>query len=142
MDAPKPYTVVPPHELEWRPSNLMQVPNADILARVGTQAMGAKLWRLPPKSASTLHRHVSAEEFYFVLEGTGRMRIGEDTITVEQYGSVHVPPESLRQVFNDTDETVLWLMFGAPDNELEPARGGKWEDFYPVDPAQLPKELS
>jgi len=119
----------------------MHVPNADILARVGSDAMGAKLWRFPPGSASTLHRHVSAEEFYFVLEGTGRMRIGEETITVEQHGSVHVPPEPLRQVFNDTDESVLWLMIGAPDNELEPAQGGNREDFYPVDPTQLPKEL-
>src|SRR5438132_11048298 len=31
----------------------------------------ARLWRLPPKSANTLHKHIRAEEFYFVLEGMG-----------------------------------------------------------------------
>lgn len=119
----------------------MQIPNADFLERTGSRAMGARLWRLPPMSANTLHRHVSSEEFYFVLEGTGRIRIGEDTLTIQKHGGVHVMPEQLRQVFNDTNEEVLWLIFGAPDDELLPAQGGNPEDFYPVDPKELPPEL-
>lgn len=137
----KTYTVIQPTDLHWRPSNLMQIPNADFLERTGSKAMGARLWRLPPMSANTLHKHPRAEEFYFVLEGTGRMRIGQDTLTIQKHGGVHVMPEQLRQVFNDTDEEVLWLIFGAPDDELLPAQGGNPEDFYPVDPTQLPVEF-
>ncbi len=92
-------------------------------------------------SASTLHRHVTSEEFYFVLEGVGRIRVGEETLTIEKYGSIHIPPEQLRQVFNDTESEVLWLMFGAPDDEIVPAEGGNPKDFYPLDPVQLPPEL-
>jgi len=40
-----------------------------------------------------------------------------------------------------TDEEVLWLIFGAPDDELLPSAGGDPKDFYPVDPRQLPHEL-
>jgi hypothetical protein len=34
-----------------------------------------------------------ADEFYFVLEGTGRMRVGDETLTVPKYGGVLVGPD-------------------------------------------------
>lgn len=92
------YHLINPGDLHWRPSNLMKIPNADYLERTGSEKMGARLWRLPPKSANTLHRHIRAEEFYFVLEGTGRMRVGDETLTVQRYGGVWVSPVRLRQV--------------------------------------------
>ena len=59
--------LIKPEDLFWRPSNLMRIPNADYLERTGSENLGARLWRLPPKSANTLHKHIRAEEFYFVL---------------------------------------------------------------------------
>ena len=139
------YHVIGPEDLFWRRSNLMKIPNADYLERTGSENLGARLWRLPPKSASTLHKHIRSEEFYLVLEGTGRMRIGADTITVPKYGGVLVGPDQLRQVFNDSDAEVLWLIIGAPE-ELELLLGAKspidLSVIYPVDPKQLPKELA
>src|SRR5690348_18311854 len=118
MKAIQGYHLINPEDLHWRLSNLMNIPNADYLERTGSENLGARLWRLPPKSANTLHKHVRSEEFYFVLEGIGRMRIGDDTLTVPKYGGVLVGPDQLRQVFNDTDAEVLWLIVGAPE-ELE-----------------------
>ncbi|HTL67569.1 MAG TPA: cupin domain-containing protein [Lacunisphaera sp.] len=135
------YRLITPGELAWRPSNLMRIPNADYLERTGSEILGARLWRLPPRSANTLHRHVRAEEFYFVLEGTGRMRVGEETITVPKHGGVLVGPGMLRQIFNDTDGESLWLIVGAPERELEPNEKGNMKLFYPVDPTTLPPEL-
>jgi len=140
-NKPEPYTIIQPEDLKWRPSNLMQIPNADYLERTGSKAMGARLWRLPPKSANTLHKHVTSEEFYFLLEGVGRIRLGDKTLTIQKYGGVHVMPDQLRQVFNDTDAEALWLIFGAPDDELLPSEGGDIKNFYPIDPTQLPGEL-
>ena len=120
---------------------MMRIPNADFLERTGSQILGARLWKLPPRSANTLHKHVRAEEFYFVLEGIGRIRIGEETLTVPRYGTVLVGPSSLRQVFNDTDCETLWLIIGAPEAELEPHERSDMSLFYPVDPKQLPQEL-
>ena len=139
------YHVIKPEDLHWRPSNLMRIPNADYLERTKSENLSARLWRLPPKSANTLHKHVRQEEFYFVLEGTGRMRVGNDTLTVPKYGGVLVGPDQLRQVFNDTDVEVLWLIVGAPE-ELEFIPGAPTKPdmslIYPVDPKQLPKELA
>ncbi len=135
------YFLIKPENLEWRPSNLMKIPNADFLERTGSEILGARLWRLPPKSANTLHKHPKAEEFYFVVEGTGRMRVGDKTLTVPKYGGVLVGPKLLRQVFNDTDEEVLWLIVGAPEKEFESGEPHDMKAYYPVDPKQLPKEL-
>ena len=120
MKAIDGYFLINPDDLAWKPSNIMQVPNADFLERSGSQILGARLWRLPPRSANTLHKHVRAEEFYFVVEGVGRIRVGEETLTVPQHGGILVGPQLLRQVFNDTESDVLWLIVGAPEAELEP----------------------
>lgn len=141
MKAIDGYHLITPADLSWRPSNLMCIPNADFLERTGSQLMGARLWRLPAKSANTLHKHVRAEEFYFVVEGTGRIRIAGETLTVPQHGGVLVGPGQLRQIFNDTDAEVLWLIVGAPEAELEPHETGNMKLFYPTDPKQLPEEL-
>ena len=141
MDAIDGYHLIKPEDLAWRPSNLMCIPNADFLERTGSKILGARLWRLPPKSANTLHRHVRAEEFYFVLEGTGRIRVGDESLTVPRYGGILVGPRRLRQIFNDTEAEVLWLIVGAPDAELEPQEVGNMSLYYPVDPRQLPPEL-
>jgi mannose-6-phosphate isomerase-like protein (cupin superfamily) len=139
------YQFITPDDLHWRPSNLMKIPNADFLERTGSENMGARLWRMPPQSANTLHKHIRAEEFYFVLEGTGRIRIGAETLTVPKHGGVLVGPDQLRQVFNDTTEEVLWLIIGAPE-EMEFLKGSLSDMdlslIYPEDPTQLPKELN
>lgn len=138
------YHLIQPEDLSWRLSNLMKIPNADFLERTGSENLSARLWRMPPRSANTLHKHVRQEEFYFVLEGTGRLRVGDRTLTVQRHGGVLVGPDQLRQVFNDTDAEVLWLIVGAPE-ELEFLQGSKSKMdlslIYPVDPKQLPPEL-
>lgn len=145
MKAITGYHLIKPDDLQWRLSNLMQIPNADFLERTGSENLSARFWRYPPKSAGTLHKHIRQEEFYFVLEGTGRVRVGDETLTVPRYSGVLVGPDQLRQVFNDTDAEVLWLIIGAPEEtELLPTAKTKPDLslIYPVDPKQLPKELA
>ena len=137
------YFLITPEDLHWRPSNMMKIPNADFLERTKSENLGARLWRLPPKSANTLHKHIRAEEFYFVLEGVGRIRVGNETLTVPKHGGVLVGSDQLRQVFNDTETEVLWLVVAAPE-EAELLHDTKTDMslFYPVDPKQLPRELA
>ena len=142
MKAVDGYFLIKPDDLAWRPSNMMRIPNADFLERTGSQNLGARLWRFPPGSANTLHKHILAKEFYFVLEGTGRIRVGDETVTVPQHGGILVGPQVLRQVFNDTHSEVLWLIVAAPEAEFEPHKAPDMTQIYPVDPTQLPKELT
>jgi mannose-6-phosphate isomerase-like protein (cupin superfamily) len=145
MKAIERYFLISPDDFHWRPSNLIQIPNADYLERTGSENLGARLWRLPPKSANTLHKHIRAAEFYFVLEGVGRMRVGDETLTVPKYGGVLVGRDHLRQVFNDTDAEVLWPIVGAPEEtEFLPSAKTKPDMslIYPVDPKQLLRKLA
>jgi mannose-6-phosphate isomerase-like protein (cupin superfamily) len=120
---------------------MMKIPNADFLERTKSEILGARLWRLPPQSANTLHRHPRMEEFYFVVEGLGRIRVGDKTLTVPKHGGVLVGPNQVRQIFNDSDSETLWLIVGAPEQEVDPGETLDMKQVYPVDPKQLPKEL-
>jgi hypothetical protein len=120
----------------------MKIPNADLLQGLGgADRLGGRLWRLPPFSANTWHRHVGSWEFYFLLEGLGRMRIGATTVTVPRYGSVLVAPDLLRQVFNDTPDEALWLIVAAPQEDPSVLKGDL-SRIYPEDPKSLPAELA
>lgn len=135
------FAVLQPQEQRWRESNIMKIPNADLLQDLGgSERLGGRLWRLPPHSANTWHRHVVSWELYFLLEGTGRMRVGERTITVPRYGSVLVAPSVLRQIFNDTPDESLWLIVSAPQEDMAAIRKDL-SLIYPEDPKSLPAEL-
>ena len=136
------FAVLPPEAQRWRQSNIMKIPNTDLLQDLGgREQLGGRLWRLPPHSASTWHRHVDSWELYFLLEGLGRMRLGERTISVPKYGCVLVAPPTLRQIFNDTPAESLWLIVAAPQERF-PASGADLARFYPEDPKTLPRELA
>jgi len=138
------FSVLPASDAFWRPSNQMGVENTDLAKQLGAATLGARLWRLHPGQASTRHRHERQTELYVVLEGTGRVRVGDELLTLAPLSALLVEPETLRQVFNDTPEDVLWLMVGAPAEaantlELSPEQ---LQRLYPDGPKALPPELA
>ena len=127
----------------WRPSNAMRVQNTDLGKQLGTSKLGARLWRLAPGQASTRHRHIGEQELYLLLEGTGRIRIGDEVLTLAPLDSLFIPPEQVRQIFNDTDADALWFVAGAPPefaNTLEMS-DEVLATVYPDGPRALPPEL-
>ena len=138
------YSVLGAADAFWRPSNLMGVLNTDLGRQLGADGFGARLWRLTPGQASTRHRHSEETELYVVLEGTGRMRVEQELLTLAPLSAVLVQPAAVRQVFNDTDEDALWLVFGTPV-EFASALELTAEDMarmYPDGPTALPPELA
>jgi quercetin dioxygenase-like cupin family protein len=138
------YRVLHADDAFWRPSNQMRVLNTDLAKQLEAQTLGARLWRLAPGQASTKHRHFGETELYVVLEGSGRMRIGDEVLTLATLSSVLVEPDTVRQVFNDTGADALWLVVGAPP---EPANTLEMTPetvafMYPDGPKALPPELA
>ena len=127
-------------DAHWRPSNAMGVPNTDLAAQLGARSLGARLWRLAPGQACTRHHHLRETELYVVLEGTGRMRVAEELLTLAPLSAVLVEPDTVRQVFNDTTSDALWLVVGAPP-ELE-LSAEQLAGLYPDGPQALPPELT
>jgi uncharacterized cupin superfamily protein len=138
------FRVLPAAEAFWRPSNQMGVLNTDLAKQLGAATLGARLWRLKPRQASTRHRHTHQDELYVLLEGRGRVRIGDELLTLEPLSALYVESETVRQVFNDTDADALWLVVGAPPeaaNTLE-MTPELLAHLYPDGPQALPPELT
>jgi mannose-6-phosphate isomerase-like protein (cupin superfamily) len=75
--------------------------------------------RLPPGGRTTPHYHPQTEEIYYVLEGAGRMRIGEEVRDVGPGDAIAIPPGQVHQIVN-TGQTVLkFLCCCAPGYEHE-----------------------
>ena len=138
------FRVLSAAEAVWRPSNQMGVLNTDLAKQLGAATLGARLWRLKPGQASTRHRHARQDELYVLLEGRGRVRVGDDLLTLEPLSALYVEADTVRQVFNDTDADALWLVVGAPPeaaNTLE-MTAEQLAYLYPDGPKALPPELS
>jgi len=138
------YRALPAADAFWRPSNQMGVLNTDLAKQLGATTLGARLWRLAPGQASTRHRHDSEDELYVLLEGRGRIRIGDDLLTLEPLSALYVEADTVRQVFNDTDADALWLVAGAPPEAANTLAMSDEElaRRYPNGPKALPPELA
>jgi quercetin dioxygenase-like cupin family protein len=137
------YAVLTAEDAFWRPSNQMGVLNTDLAKQLSATTLGARLWRLTPGQSSTRHRHLAQHELYVVLEGIGRMRVQEELLTLAPLSAVLIEPETVRQVFNDTESDALWLVVGAPSEaantlEMTPKLIAQ---MYPDGPKALPPEL-
>ena len=129
----------------WRRSNQMKVLNTDLAKQLEASTLGARLWRLEPGQASTKHRHPDQEELYVLLEGTGRVRIEEEVLTLEPRAALLIEAGDVRQLFNDTDADQLWLVVGAPPEAVTSTlemTDELLEFMYPDGPQALPPELS
>jgi uncharacterized cupin superfamily protein len=138
------YRVLAAADAFWRPSNQMKVENTDLAGQLEASTIGARFWRLHPGQASTKHRHFDQHEMYVLVEGVGRMRVDDELITLELYSAVLVEPEHIRQLFNDSDEDALWLVVGAPREDITSTLEMSEEQLahmYPDGPKALPPEL-
>lgn len=138
------YRALDTADAHWRRSNQMGVLNTDLARQLEADTLGARLWRLRPGQASTRHRHRRTTELYVVLEGTGRLRVDDDLLSLPPLSAVLVEPDTVRQPFNDTDRDQLWLVVGAPPeraNTLEMSTQElAW--LYPDGPTAMPRELT
>jgi uncharacterized cupin superfamily protein len=138
------YRVLRAEDAFWRPSNQMKVENTDLAGQLEARALGARLWRLHPGQASTKHRHFDQHELYVLLEGAGRIRVDDELLSVDPLSAVLVEPEHVRQLFNDTDADALWLVVGAPREQVTSTLEMSEEQLaamYPDGPKALPPEL-
>lgn len=109
-------------ELEPRPSAFAPTGHAAerfdarigaIGARIGAKKLGYNVTAVPPgKSAFPFHNHWVNEEMVFVLQGTGTIRIGENTYPLRPGDVVALPPggkELAHEIVNTGDAELRYL---------------------------------
>lgn len=78
---------------------------------LGARLLGYNITELPPgKSAYPFHNHRINEEMFLILEGTGEIRIGNESYPLEKHDIIACPPggrESAHQIINTSRETSL-----------------------------------
>jgi mannose-6-phosphate isomerase-like protein (cupin superfamily) len=78
------------------------------------------------------HTHVTQEEVYVVLRGSGRMKLDDEIVDLRQWDTVRVPPGTWRGYEAGPDGLEL-LVIGAPNLGDDPrgdvdGRRGWWAD--------------
>jgi len=84
-----------------------------IASQIGAQKLGYNLTVVPPgKRAFPLHNHHVNEEMFFVIEGEGEVRIGEELYPIRQGDVVACPPggkETAHQIINTGTAELKYL---------------------------------
>ena len=81
--------------------------------RIGARKLGYNVTAVPPgKRAFPFHNHRVNEEMFFVLQGTGEVRIGADTYPIRVGDVIACPaggPETAHQIVNTGTEELRYL---------------------------------
>ena len=116
MDSPKARTrpILNLDELEYRQSAHGERYDARIGAigpRIGAQKLGYNLTVVAPgKRAWPFHAHRVNEEVFFVLEGEGQVRIGDQEYPIRKGDVIACPPggpETAHQIVNTSATTEI-----------------------------------
>jgi mannose-6-phosphate isomerase-like protein (cupin superfamily) len=110
----------------------------DLEFRLATKALGLEhsglgYQRLPPNYRFPYgHTHKRQEETYLVIRGSGRMKLDDDVVEVEQWDAVRVPPGTWRG-YESGPEGLEILVIGAPnlgENPRDDVKGERdwWDD--------------
>jgi mannose-6-phosphate isomerase-like protein (cupin superfamily) len=95
---------------------------------VGAEETGLSHHRVKPNKRQPFgHNHEQAEEVYVVIRGSGRMKLDDEVIEVEELDAIRVAPQVTR-AFEAGEDGLEYLAFGVHhkgDGEIVP---GWWSD--------------
>ncbi|HEY2409601.1 MAG TPA: cupin domain-containing protein [Polyangiaceae bacterium] len=103
-------------ELEFRPwsrGDKFEAKLGAIGLKLGAQKLGYNLTVLPPgKKAFPFHNHRVNEEMFFILEGSGEVRIGSERHAIRVGDVIACPaggPETAHQIVNTSQADLKYL---------------------------------
>jgi mannose-6-phosphate isomerase-like protein (cupin superfamily) len=76
----------------------------------------------PGKRQSFGHKHDKAEEVYFIVSGSGRVRLDDETVELEKADFLRVAPSVMRR-FEGGDDGLEFISFGTRhegDGDIDP----------------------
>jgi uncharacterized cupin superfamily protein len=96
---------------QWGHGERFEARLGPIGSRIGAQKLGYNLTVLPPgKRAFPFHSHRVNEEMFFVIEGEGEIRIGDQRYPIRARDVICCPaggPETAHQIANTSETTEL-----------------------------------
>ncbi len=78
--------------------------------KTGTQGVVFVDDKMPPAGTSGIHKHLEADEFFYVLEGSGRILLGEEEHEIESGDFIFVPVDTYHKI-TSSEENPLHVLF-------------------------------
>jgi mannose-6-phosphate isomerase-like protein (cupin superfamily) len=91
--------------------------------------LGLSLFRLEPNFRIPFgHKHAGQEEVYVVTRGSGRIKVEDEIVELDQWDAIRIDKDTMRDVEAGADG-IEYLAFGAGDDpsEVDMAQGW-WDD--------------
>lgn len=115
--TPKPHRV----SLDEAFTGDLPVPGGRSIFRIllDDESVGAKNFALlvnefDPGLTSKAHKHNKEEHAFYILHGTGKIRIGDETITFKQGDAIYVPPGVMHEISSTGNEPLKYLVLYSP----------------------------
>lgn len=88
-----------------------------VLSDMGPGHLGMNLTRVPPgRTCVPFHRHLREDEIFYVLEGTGVLRFGDDLFPIEAGDTISCPAGgAAHQILNTGAVDLVYLAIGPND---------------------------
>ena len=109
--------------LDWRLLSMAAKTEGDIPAEVDKKfqcletVTYVSLAKLQPGLSYETHSHSDHEEVYYIISGSGRMKIGDEVARFRDGDAIYIPPRALHTITNDGEEMVEFLAFGGYTGE-------------------------
>ena len=97
---------------DWGHGEQFQARLGAVATRLGAQKLGYRVVELPPgKCAWPFHAHHVNEEMFFVVEGSGTLRYGDDRFALNVGDIVCCPPkpQTAHQIINTSQAPLKYL---------------------------------
>lgn len=97
-------------------------------SHLDSEHLGVSFFRYPSEFRTPFgHRHREQEEAYVVVEGSGRMRLGDEVVDLKQWDVIRVAPSVVRAFESGPDGMAL---IAVGNDRPEGGDGELVEDFW------------
>jgi mannose-6-phosphate isomerase-like protein (cupin superfamily) len=70
------------------------------------------LAKLQPSLSYEPHEHKDHEEIYYIIKGSGQIKIGDEIAKFREGDVIYIPEKTSHSITNDGNEMVEFLAFG------------------------------
>ena len=104
--------------IDWRLLSMNRKTHGDIEAEVDPKFQCLKtityvsVAKLQPGLSYEPHDHQDHEEIYYIIDGDGHMKTGNETAPFRNGDVIYIPEKTVHSIINDGSKIVEFLAFG------------------------------
>jgi mannose-6-phosphate isomerase-like protein (cupin superfamily) len=85
--------------------------------------------RVPPGATEVMHSHNTARQFFYILEGEGRMAFEDKVMVLKKGQGIEIAPDVKHQFRNQSNSDVHFLVISVPSTRGDRINSTQLEYF-------------